>query len=247
MRVLQMYVGGPSQRRKSVGWKLAEPSFPVFVRLRVRCEFGPCLTEQERRVTQFPETQESLLLQVRDPQDAAAWARFSQIYRPVVYRLARQRGLQDADAQDLSQQVLMSVASAIGRWEDRGEHVRFRHWLRRVARNAIINALTRRPKIEAVGGTSVSELLSEQPHPDDAICQQVDLEYRRELYLQAAERIRVDVQPETWLAFQRSVIDGICIEETAREIGKSTGTVYAARSRIMRRLREAVQEAEAQL
>lgn len=56
--------------------------------------------------SESPETRESLLIRVRDLQDRDAWDQFVQIYRPVVYRLARNRGLQDADAQDLAQKVL---------------------------------------------------------------------------------------------------------------------------------------------
>jgi hypothetical protein len=78
------------------------------------------------------------------------------------------RGLQHADAQDLSQQVLMAVASAIGTWEKRDESTRFRHWLSRVTKNAILNALTRRPKDQAIGGSSIEELLREVVNRDEA-------------------------------------------------------------------------------
>ncbi len=195
-------------------------------------------------MTQFPETRDSLLLQVRDPRDRDAWERFEQIYRPVIYRLARQRGLQDADAQDLSQQVLMAVASAVGRWERNGQSVRFRHWLRRVARNAIINALSRSPKDRAVGGTSVQELLDEQRQTDEDTENQIELEFRRELYRRAAEIVRADVHPETWQAFELTVIDGHDVETAENQLSKSVGAIYAARSRIMRRLREVVHELE---
>ncbi len=195
-------------------------------------------------MTEFPETRESLLLQVRDPRNRDAWEQFVQIYGPVIYRLARQRGMQDADAQDLSQQVLMAVASAVGRWNRNGESARFRHWLRRVARNAIINALSRRPQDRAVGGSSVQELLDEQPQSDENTEKQIKLEYRRELYLQAANMVRADVHPETWQAFELTVIGGQDIEMAENQLGKSVGAIYAARSRIMRRLREAVRELE---
>jgi RNA polymerase sigma-70 factor, ECF subfamily len=106
-------------------------------------------------LTLFPETRDSLLVQVQNPANRDAWELFAQIYRPVIFRTARARGLQHADASDLSQQVLMAVASAIGDWEKRDESTRFRNWLGRVTRNAILNALMRRPKDRAAGGTSV--------------------------------------------------------------------------------------------
>jgi RNA polymerase sigma-70 factor (ECF subfamily) len=195
-------------------------------------------------VTQFPETRDSLLMQVRSPANREAWDEFVLIYRPVIYRLARQKGLQDADAQDLAQRVLMSVAAAIGQWEKTNESVRFRHWLRRVARNAIINALVRQPLDRAAGGTSVQDLLLEQPEADSQSNAEIELEYRRELYLRAARNVRTDVEPDTWRAFELTVIENQSIEDAANQLDKPIGTIYAARSRIMRRLREAVQELE---
>jgi RNA polymerase sigma-70 factor (ECF subfamily) len=195
-------------------------------------------------VTQFPDTRDSLLVQVRSPANRKAWDEFALLYRPVIYRLARQRGLQDADAQDLAQRVLMAVASAIGRWEKSSEAVRFRHWLRRVARNAILNALSRQPLDPARGGTSVQELLLEQPGDDPQAGAQIELEYRRELYAQAARIVRGDVEAASWRAFELTVIENRNIDEAAAELGKPIGSIYAARSRIMRRLRQAVQELE---
>ena len=59
------------------------------------------------------ETSESLILRVKDPANATAWSAFLAIYRPVIYRLARSRGLQDADAEDLAQQVLVSISRTV--------------------------------------------------------------------------------------------------------------------------------------
>ncbi|MGY8771427.1 MAG: sigma-70 family RNA polymerase sigma factor [Pirellulales bacterium] len=195
-------------------------------------------------MTEFPETRNSLLVQVKDPLNREAWEQFAQIYRPVIYRLARQRGMQDADAQDLSQQVLMSVAAAIGRWENSDESVRFRHWLRRVVKNAILNALSRKPQDLAVGGSSVRELLEEHPDADPETEQQIELEYRRELYLRAAEIVQTDVAPDTWKAFEMTVLQALPIQEVATQLSKSVGTIYASRSRIMRRLRDEAERLE---
>jgi hypothetical protein len=59
-----------------------------------------------------PETRASLLIRVRDPADQAAWHEFVEIYRPVILRLARQKGMQEADADDVAQQVLVAVGKA---------------------------------------------------------------------------------------------------------------------------------------
>lgn len=193
---------------------------------------------------EFPETRDSLIVLVQNPLNRVAWDQFAKIYRPVIYRLARQKGLQDADAQDLAQQVLHAVSQSIGSWKKLDPPVRFRHWLRRVARNAILNALTRQPHDRATGGSVAMELLKAHPNADSDAATQIEIEYRRELYLQAARLVKTDVELETWQAFELSVVGDFSVEEVARKLGKTLGNVYAARSRIMRRLREAVQALE---
>ncbi len=191
-------------------------------------------------MSEFPETRDSLLVQVQDPANRDAWDLFARIYRPAIVRIAMARGLQHADAQDLSQQVLMAVASAIGTWEKRDESTRFRHWLSRVTKNAILNALTRRPKDQAVGGSSIEELLREVVDRDEATTTLLETQLRRELYLQAAEMIKADFRPDSWQAFELSVAGDLTIEQVAEQLGKSVGAIYTARSRIMFRLRETI-------
>jgi RNA polymerase sigma-70 factor (ECF subfamily) len=100
-----------------------------------------------------PETRESLLIRVKEGDDAQAWAEFTSIYRPAIYRLARKRGLQDADSEDVAQRVMLAVAKAIDTWQLDRERGKFRNWLFCVARNAITNALTRRKPDAPVGGS----------------------------------------------------------------------------------------------
>lgn len=195
-------------------------------------------------MTHAPSTRDSLLLQVKDPEDREAWDEFVEIYQPVILRTAMARGLQDADAHDLSQQVLIAVAGAIGRWKREDQKVRFRHWLRRVTKNATINALTRGPKDVARGGWSVLDRLVEIPANDNATEELMELEYRRELYLHAVEIVRENVNAATWEAFEMTVINDVAMEEAVERLGTTIGKVYAARSRVMRRLRVAVRKLE---
>lgn len=194
--------------------------------------------------SQFPETQASLLMQLHDGENAEAWLEFVAIYRPVIYRLARRRGLQDADSQDLAQQVLLSISRSIKHWEKNDESVRFRHWLRRVAKNAICNALTRQPQDRAGGGSSAQKILDEQAAPDPFAARELELEHRRELFLRAAAVVKTDVATETWQAFQLAVIEGLSIEEVAARLKKSVGAAYAARGRVINRLRQVVDQME---
>ncbi len=105
----------------------------------------------------WPDTNESLILRVKDPADAASWSDFLSIYRPVVVRMACGLGLQHADADDLAQQVFLSVAKAIEDWESDSEQPPFRVWLSRITRNAIVNALTRRRRVCCRGGSPTEQ------------------------------------------------------------------------------------------
>lgn len=193
---------------------------------------------------EFPDTRASLLLQVKAGDDPNAWDEFVAVYRPIVYRLARRRGLQDADAEDLAQQVLISVARSIEGWQQRDESVRFRHWLRRVTKNAIINLLTRGPKERAAGSTSVHELLQQHDADDRELARDLEIEYRREIFFRAAAIVKSEITTDSWKVFELAVIEDIPIEEVAVTLDKSVGAVYAARSRVMKRLRRYVEEME---
>jgi RNA polymerase sigma-70 factor (ECF subfamily) len=192
-------------------------------------------------MSQWPETSESLILRIRDPLDALAWSQFMAIYKPVVYRLARRRGLQHADAEDLCQRVFMSVAKAVENWEAQEDGPQFRNWLNRVAHNAILNAITRVKPDRATGGSSAADVLLEIPDGDDmttAICS----ESRMEAFRWAAKQVQAEFNPSTWTMFHETTIGNRSIADVAAELGSSSGAVYIARCRVMRRIKDKVNE-----
>lgn len=187
-----------------------------------------------------PETRPSLLARLKDRADRDAWDEFSEIYRPVIYRLARHKGMQHADAEDLAQQVLAAVAKAIDRWRPDPQRAKFRTWLHRVAQNAILNALTRGVPDRGVGDSGVQALLeqhAEKAGPDSDLLR---IEYRREVFRWAADRIRDEFQPASWQAFWLTAVENETVDDVARQLNKSRGAVYAARCRVMRRLKEEI-------
>lgn len=192
-------------------------------------------------VPDFPETSASLIASIKDPGNAEAWESFEKLYRPVIFRIARAKGLQYADATDLVQQVLVSVASAIDAYRPTETGTPFRNWLSKITRNAILKALTRQPKDRASGGTAVWDLLSEVPAADESTSALIDSELRQEIFQLAAEKVRLSVQPITWLVFELSVLQQQSIDKVAEKLNLSIGNVYAARSRVMKRLKETVQ------
>ncbi len=195
-------------------------------------------------VQEIPETRESLLLQIRSQENRLAWEEFVELYRPVVYGIAVSRGLQHADALDLVQTVFVSVANSIAGWEQQNQQTRFRNWLLRIAKNATLNALTRRPPDQAAGGAGVPLKLIENARQDVPSEHELDLEYKRQLYLKAAEQVRAKVTKTNWMAFELTAIQGVAMEQVADELGKSVGAIYAVRSRIMKQLSQIVSQLE---
>lgn len=189
-----------------------------------------------------PTTRPSLLARLRDPADAAAWSRFVDLYAPLVYRFARRRGLQDADAADLTQEVLRAVAGAAGRFTYDPRQGRFRGWLQTVVRNKLINfAAKARRQMRGSGDSAVQELLAasaEAPELEEAWRD----EYHRHLFHWAAEQVRNEVQRSTWEAFQRSAVEGKRGQAVATELGMSVAAVYLAKSRVLARIKELLKD-----
>ena len=190
---------------------------------------------------EFPETSHSLIERVNDHADGAAWAEFLGIYQPVVYRMARRRGLQDADAQDVVQQVFASIARSIDTWQAGTDRPPFRAWLTTVARNAITNALTRRPRDRAAGSTSVVQQLNEVPAPDETTSE-IIREARREIVHWVATQIRPEFTEQTWDIFWKTSIEGVAVADVSASTGRSVGAIYVARHRVLTRLKEKVGE-----
>jgi RNA polymerase sigma factor (sigma-70 family) len=189
----------------------------------------------------LPGTRHSLIVKLRDPANSAEWAEFMALYEPLVYRLARRKGLQDADAQDICQEVFRAVAGAVERWQPgRGS---FRGWVSQITRNLLINFLTRGLRHARGSGTSsVQELLEAQPADDPSATALFEAEYERQLFRWAAEQIRAEFAPATWQAFWRTAVEGLAPSEAAAALGISVGAVYVARSRVLARLKRRIEQ-----
>lgn len=191
-----------------------------------------------------PETRASLLIRIRNSSDQEAWHEFVEIYWPVIHRLARRRGIQSSDADDIAQTVLLAVAKAIERREHDRQRARFRTWLDRVAQNAILNVLSRGKPDRASGDSGLLAILEQYSSGSNADTDLLRLEYRREVFRWAAQQIRDEFQEGTWSAFWLTTVESQDCEAVARQLGKTVGSIYAARSRVMRRLQEKVAEYE---
>lgn len=173
----------------------------------------------------------SLLERLRQPEDQEAWIRFVELYTPLLYRFARAARLPEQDAADLVQDVFAVVVGKLPafRHDRRGS---FRCWLRTVT----LNKWRERLRRAGVPCVSNSEALDHAASPDAAGAFE-EAEYRRHLVGRALRLIEPGFSPVAWRAFQEHVVAGRDAAEVAEVLGISIGTVYAAKSRVLTRLR----------
>src|SRR4051794_20313515 len=162
----------------------------------------------------IPNPRPSLIVRLSTRGDIDAWQKFVKISLPLLYRLARRKGLQHVDAEELAQEVLLAVSRAVHRWNPDPERGRFRDWLFRIARNLILNFLTRsKNRGVCLGGTDIGQLLDHQANVDAQQSALFQTEYRRELFRWAAEKVRPTVTTSTWSAFWQTAVDSRPVAE----------------------------------
>jgi RNA polymerase sigma-70 factor, ECF subfamily len=182
-----------------------------------------------------PETRHSLLHRLYDRADTAAWSEFCTIYEPVIYRFAKRYGLQDADAREVSQEVLLVVSRKVEVFDTQANG-RFRGWLSAIARHAAIDLLRRRRE-RPLGGSDILRRLSELPqlNPNESEC--FLAEARHEQFHWAAEQVRQSSQNTTWQAFWLTAVENCPAHEVAKKLKISVGAVYVARCRTLARIK----------
>ena len=188
-----------------------------------------------------PRTRPSLLVRLRDARDEEAWAEFTAVYEPVIYRMTRRRGMQDADAREVVQEVLMSVVAAIDRFDTEAAGT-FRGWLSRVTRNATIDRFRQlAARHETIDASGVLRKLDDAASREEVV-DEFEQHRRQQLFRWAASQVRLRTGEVNWMAFWKTAVDGRPAKEVARELGINEGSVYVARCRILKRIRELVHE-----
>lgn len=190
-----------------------------------------------------PTTHPSLLVRLRDASDQDAWGQFVKLYVPLVYQFARKKGLQDADAADVTQEVLRAVNTSMNRLEYDVQRGSFRGWLFTIAYRKLFDfRAQQRRQTQGSGDTSLLHLLEEQPAPAEQA--DWDEEYEKRLFTCAAESVRECFSETTWQAFWLAAVEGKSGKDVSNHLGISVAAVYLAKSRVMARLRQKIQEWE---
>ena len=188
-------------------------------------------------------TSATLLGRLRQfPPDQVAWAQFADRYGRRIYGWCRQWDLQEADAEDLTQGVLLKLAEKMRAFEyDPGRS--FRAWLKTVTRHAWLDTASARKAAVAAGGSLALDLLQAVEAREDLV-ERLGEEFDRELLDEAMARVRARVVPRTWEAFERTALQGESGADAGRALGMKVATVFVAKSKVQKMIQEELRQLE---
>jgi RNA polymerase sigma-70 factor (ECF subfamily) len=185
-------------------------------------------------------TSTTLLGRLRsNPADQAAWGEFVRRYGPLVYRWCRHWRLQEADAQDVTQTVLVKLAAKMRTFAYDPARS-FRAYLKTLARYAWCDFLeeSKRPGT-GVGGSDVLTVLETVEAGDDLV-QRLNEQFDQEVLEKAQEQVRQRVEPHTWEAFRLTALERLSGADAATRLGMKVATVFKAKSKVQQMLQEEI-------
>lgn len=181
----------------------------------------------------------SFLALLQHANDAHHWDQLVHVYSPLIRAWVRRYDVQEADVDDLVQEVFIAVSKELKSFNHNGRPGAFRAWMRTILVNRLRNFWRARGRRPTVGGDSDLERRLEQL--EDAASemsaiwnQQHDAHVAKQL-LDLAEP---GFESTTWKAFTRVALEGARPDVVAQELGISRNAVFIAKSRVLRRLRE---------
>ncbi len=175
----------------------------------------------------------------RLPVDQDAWGQFAERYGRKIYGWCRHWHLQQADAEEVTQEVLLKLARKMATFQYDPKRS-FRAWLKTVTHHAWRDFLDSRRLPAAGGGDSRAVDLLQSIEARDNLLDHLDEEFERELMDEAMARVRLRVQPHTWEAFRLVALEGMSGAAAGERLGLKVATVYVARSKVQKMLHEEV-------
>ena len=188
-------------------------------------------------------TSGTLLLRLRCLDDLDAWHQFVDRYTPAIYGWCRGCGMQDSDAADITQEVLVKLVKAIRNFDYDSQRGTFRSWLKVVTRNAVRDYIeSTRTWDQGSGDSQIGLVLSslQSPAAIDSLTAALEVEAQRELLLEAEARVQLRVKPSTWAVYQLMASESLAAPEVALRLNVSVADVYVSKSRVLSMLRKEV-------
>jgi RNA polymerase sigma-70 factor (ECF subfamily) len=182
----------------------------------------------------------TLLLRLQQtPADQAAWAEFVERYGQRIHGWCRRWGLQEADAQDVTQTVMLKVLGAVRAFHyDPAQ--KFRAWLKTITHHAWQDLVRSRREVAAGGDGDPLQTLAAR----DELGARLEAAYEQELVEHALARVRPRVQPPTWEAFRLTAFEGLSGAEAAARLGMAVTSIYKAKSNVQKLLEAEVRYLE---
>lgn len=193
-------------------------------------------TGSHSRGTDWPTTRVNLLQVVCNSDEHAAWRNFVDIYGPLVFAYCRKQGLQDADAADVCQNVMMRLNRAIRSFEYSVDRGTFRSWLRTICRNEVLRhyrgRYSRGQSDQSANSPSAwDEVYDEHQWTED---------FHGHIFKIALARIRPEFSEDIWRAFQMLWVEDRKVDDVVAEFGQNRNWLYKAKHRVISRLEREV-------
>ena len=179
----------------------------------------------------------------RDPTNEAAWAEFVDHYGAKIYSWCRKWNLQEADAQDVTQNVLLKLARKMGEFTYDPSRS-FRAWLKTLTHHAWSDFLESRARPGIGSGDSNALDILHSIEAREDLVRQLEEEFDHEILREAMQRVRLRVAPQTWQAFTLTALDGLSGAEAAERIPMQVAQVFVAKRRVQKMLRAEVARLE---
>jgi len=196
-------------------------------------------------------TRWSLLSRLRNWDDQASWEDFFNTYWQLIYGVAIKAGLNDAEAQDVVQETIITVAKNLGQFEADPAHGSFKGWLLHTTRWRIADQFRkrlpeRRPVARQQDETARTDTVERIADPSECNLEALwDVEWTKNLLAVATENIKSKVSPEEYQLFDLCVVRGNPVKEVAARLGVKVWKVYFAQTKVggllnreVRKLRE---------
>jgi RNA polymerase sigma-70 factor (ECF subfamily) len=192
----------------------------------------------------LPTTRVTLLARLgQDPTDQSAWGEFVERYGRHIYRWCRHWKLQDADAEEVTQEILAKLAQKLRAFAYDPSRS-FRGWLKTIAHHAWRDFVDNHRRPQASGGDSQLQELIQTLEARQDLVQKLEEAFDYELLEAAKVRVRLRVAPHTWEAFRLVALEGLPVAEVAATVHMQVAMVYVAKSKVRKMLQEEIRKLE---
>jgi RNA polymerase sigma factor (sigma-70 family) len=192
----------------------------------------------------LPSTRATLLARLRhDPTNEGAWGEFVEHYGRHIFRWCRQWNLQEADAEDVTQEILVKLAQKLRTFAYDPSRS-FRGWLKTIAHHAWRDFVDSRRRGQAAAGDSQVQELMQTLEAREDLVRKLEEAFDHELLEAAKVQVRLRVAPHTWEAFRLVALEGLPVAEVAARVHMQVAMVYVAKSKVQKMLQEEIRKLE---